>query len=715
MTSRWDRAFLRSKFGRRLFTLFVACALLPIVVLFLLSYRSVALEFEAQAGRRLQELVKSTEMGILARLNLLDVELQLAESAMPIGADTREGRLDEMRFKSIVLEAPPGRVEIIAGPGLRPPELTPEERAHLVSGRPLLQIRPASEGGFGYLLARQEADSLDQRPRVIWGEIESDYLWWGTPMDSTLPADAELIVLSSESPAPLLSTIDLTPSFHEALAKELAMRSIGDLQWQDSEGNRHRAVYRLANTRPVYGLAPLVVIAGEATDVSLLPFLTFKRNLVAIVLLSLWIILLLTIGQIRRHLDPLEKLRTGTQQISEGNLETRVHVDTDDEIAELADSFNAMAGKLETHFRTLTTTNELAQAVLSSLNTNSIIDTVLAQFHRLLDCDRVVVTLMEQEGQSVGHLFHRDAGDSETLGPVVRRLDERDLAMLHRGKGQLLTPAGSSVPSYFISEVATTGLSIVAFPIVLRGELVAIVAGDLRRPPDAGGQPDMNSLRQVADQVAVALANAKLVEDLDALSWGTLAALGRTIDVRSHWTMGHSERVTDLAQKVGKRMGLTERRLHSLLRGSLLHDIGKIGVPTEILDKDGSLTDEEMNRVRDHVRIGVQILRPVPALRDVLPVVAQHHEWFDGKGYPAGLAGAEICLEARILSVADCYDALRSHRPYRAALSHEAVLAYLAEQSGTQFDPEVVGILVSVVNEERSHPLQEELSTSVAI
>ncbi len=715
MASRWDRAFLLSKFGRRLFSLFVACALLPILVLFLLSYRSVSTELDAQAERRLQELAKSTVMGLLARLNLLDVELQLAESAMTIGPYTGETRADGLRFKSIVLSGEPGRFETISGRGFRPPELSPMDQAHLASGQPLLHIRLAPEGGYHFLLARQGFASVDHPSPVIWGDIEPDYLWWGTPMDSTLPAATELIVLSPQFERPLLTTFDLAPDLYEALKNKLDMRSLGDFQWQDSESVTYRAIYRLANTLPVYGLAPVTVVVGEARDASLLPFITFKRNLIGIVLLSLWIILLLTIGQIRRHLVPLEQLRKGTQQIAKGALETRVQVETEDELGELADSFNAMASKLETHFRTLTTTNQLAQAVLSSLDTNSIIDTVLAQFHVLLDSNRVVVALMEREGHGVGHLFHRDATDSETQGPVVRRLAEADLAILHREQDYLLTPAGSSVPSYYISDEATTELSILALPIVLQTELVAIVAGDLRRGSDDRDQLDTNALLQVADQVAVALANAQLVEDLDALSWGTLAALGRTIDVRSHWTMGHSERVTDLAQRVGKRMGLTERRLHSLLRGSLLHDIGKIGVPTEVLDKASSLSDEEMNRVREHVRIGVQILRPVPALRDVLPVVAQHHEWFDGTGYPAGLAGDEICLEARILSVADCYDALRSHRPYRAALSHEAVIAYLSEQSGAQFDPEVVGILISVVDRERSQLIQEEGFSSVAI
>ena len=188
------------------------------------------------------------------------------------------------------------------------------------------------------------------------------------------------------------------------------------------------------------------------------------------------------------------------------------------------------------------------------------------------------------------------------------------------------------------------------------------------------------------------------VEALEQLDLGTLTALARAIDAKSAWTAGHSERVTNLALKLGHTMGLPPKSLAIMHRGGLLHDIGKIGTPATILDKPGRLEPEEMQTMRDHVKIGVRILEPIPCFREALPIVAQHHEWFDGSGYLVGLAGDNISLHARILAVADCYDAMVSDRPYRKGLPRPQVLEILRQRSGTQFDPAVIEVFIRLTD-----------------
>jgi putative two-component system response regulator len=183
------------------------------------------------------------------------------------------------------------------------------------------------------------------------------------------------------------------------------------------------------------------------------------------------------------------------------------------------------------------------------------------------------------------------------------------------------------------------------------------------------------------------------VEALEQLDLGTLTALARAIDAKSTWTAGHSERVTNLALRIGHAIGLPAGELRIMHRGGLLHDIGKIGTPPAILDKPGKLEPEEIEIMRDHVTIGVRILEPIPCLREALPIVAQHHEWFDGSGYPAGLAGENISLHARIFAIADCYDAIVSDRPYRKGLPTRQALEIVKQNSGTQFDPMLVEVL----------------------
>ncbi len=200
-----------------------------------------------------------------------------------------------------------------------------------------------------------------------------------------------------------------------------------------------------------------------------------------------------------------------------------------------------------------------------------------------------------------------------------------------------------------------------------------------------------NGLREVLE------ANKRL----DRLNWGALTALARAIDAKSKWTAGHSERVTRLALGMGRVLGLAQEELENLHRAGLLHDIGKIGTPAELIDKSARLTNAEQQVVNEHPIIGERILEPIEAYAQVIPIVRQHHEWFNGHGYPDGLAGAAITVGARILAVADVYDALCSERPYRAAMDPDQVLQMIKERSGSHFDPAVVNAFFKVIENDR--------------
>ena len=188
---------------------------------------------------------------------------------------------------------------------------------------------------------------------------------------------------------------------------------------------------------------------------------------------------------------------------------------------------------------------------------------------------------------------------------------------------------------------------------------------------------------------------------LHALSVGTLEALARTIDAKSPWTAGHSTRVAEVALAVARAMHFDGPALERVRRGALLHDIGKIGISADILDSPAPLTDEQMRIVREHPALGARILEPLPHCGDILPMVLQHHERFDGGGYPAGLAGTGIALDARVLAVADVYDAITSDRPYRRGLPPRDAAVRISEGAGTQFDPDVVAAFTDAFRNRR--------------
>ncbi|MFQ5596233.1 MAG: GAF domain-containing protein, partial [Anaerolineae bacterium] len=189
----------------------------------------------------------------------------------------------------------------------------------------------------------------------------------------------------------------------------------------------------------------------------------------------------------------------------------------------------------------------------------------------------------------------------------------------------------------------------------------------------------------------------RLVAELENTYDATLTALSAALDARDHETEGHSRRVMQLAVTIARAMGLPESEIEALMRGALLHDIGKIGVPDRILSKPGSLTDEERAEMQRHNQIGYDMLRDIEFLAPTLPVVLCHHERWDGRGYPEGLRGVDIPLIVRIFAVADAYDAMTSNRPYRRAMSHAEAVAEIQREAGKQFDPQVVEVFLQVL------------------
>jgi len=186
------------------------------------------------------------------------------------------------------------------------------------------------------------------------------------------------------------------------------------------------------------------------------------------------------------------------------------------------------------------------------------------------------------------------------------------------------------------------------------------------------------------------LENKALVQSLEQGYLETIAALANSIDSKDSYTRGHSQRVGELSMAIGRELGLPAPELKRLLYGGILHDIGKIGAPERILLKQSRLSDEEMVVMRRHPEIGASIVGPVAFLAHVLPAVRNHHERWDGNGYPDRLKGEQIPMMARIVNAADTWDACTSTRPYQNAMPYEDAIAVVRKLSGTQCDPAVV-------------------------
>jgi putative nucleotidyltransferase with HDIG domain len=188
-------------------------------------------------------------------------------------------------------------------------------------------------------------------------------------------------------------------------------------------------------------------------------------------------------------------------------------------------------------------------------------------------------------------------------------------------------------------------------------------------------------------------------DEISKLNDGLLDTLAEVIDLNDPLVLGHSRRVTDFAAKIAKRMGLHARQVELVRKGSLLHDIGKLGIPQNILSKSTPLTPEELETIREHPGAGATLLEKSPHLRTLIPIIQQHHEFYNGEGYPGKLSSNQISVEARIVSGADAIEAMLSDRPYRKARSTSEVIKELQRCSNTQFDPLVVNAAIEMLKE----------------
>ena len=225
------------------------------------------------------------------------------------------------------------------------------------------------------------------------------------------------------------------------------------------------------------------------------------------------------------------------------------------------------------------------------------------------------------------------------------------------------------------------------------GCLVALVERD------DFGERELALLGGLAQQAKLAIANASSYEGLERTFVSTVEALANALEANDEYTSTHARWITDLSLRVGRELGLDERALKCLELGALLHDIGKIGIPSDVLSKPGRLTAAERTLVQTHPELGERIIAPIDRLQVVRPIVRHCHERWDGRGYPDGLAGEAIPLESRIIFVCDAYHAMTTDRPYRRALSHREAVRRLAEGAGSQFDPHVVEVALRVLEQ----------------
>ncbi|MCT4661368.1 MAG: HD domain-containing protein [Tissierellales bacterium] len=241
--------------------------------------------------------------------------------------------------------------------------------------------------------------------------------------------------------------------------------------------------------------------------------------------------------------------------------------------------------------------------------------------------------------------------------------------------------------------------AMVAVPVKSKGKILGVIQVINKKGGGFFDKRDEGFIIQTAYQVAIALENSQLYEGVKESYLDTIHVLASAIDAKDPYTQGHSKRVTEYSLRMAKYMKFDDDKIEQLEYMAVLHDVGKIGIKDAILNKEAPLDNEEYGIMKTHVTIGAAMLEKVKTLREVAGGAKYHHERYDGRGYMAGLSGDEIPLEARMIAIADAYDAMTTDRPYRKGLSHEIAMEEIQKNSGTQFDPELVEVFKQVMKQ----------------
>jgi PAS domain S-box-containing protein len=340
--------------------------------------------------------------------------------------------------------------------------------------------------------------------------------------------------------------------------------------------------------------------------------------------------------------------------------------------------------------------------ITSSLDLNVILNVILDLVIDHLQIDAAAVLLRRPYTQILEYAVVRGLR-KEALPQTELHIGEgcaghaaflRRILRLPRADGVdapwLQPPLGAEFPTYY------------GVPLIIKGQVEGVLELFHRAPqePDAEW---LHFLETIARQAAVAVEHATLFQSLQRSNVEltraydtTLEGWARALELRDKETEGHSQRVTQMTVRLARRMGVDEAELVHVRRGTLLHDIGKMGIPDSILLKPGPLTDDEWATMRQHPVFAYELLAPVAYLRPALDIPYCHHEKWDGSGYPRNLKGEQIPLAARIFAVVDVWDALCSDRPYRKAWSEEQVRAHIRSLAGTHFDPQIVEAFLSL-------------------
>ena len=392
-------------------------------------------------------------------------------------------------------------------------------------------------------------------------------------------------------------------------------------------------------------------------------------------------------------------------------------------IADLAAELEDKNSNLEHAIDRLSTIHKIGLAINSTTDIDRLFNLVVRSTASTLDAQIGYIILYDEDLQTLN--VTNLIGNGKLIAPqkALKIKDTSVSSWVIKNRQPLLITDINQTPEFDrFSELGYERKTLICAPLMVMDEIIGTISVVNKNDNSQFYAYELEMLTTIAAQAAIAIKNATMYDEQQQTYLNTIQALVTAIEASDGYTKGHSERVTRYSVEIGRRFNLASDRLQILERAAILHDIGKIGIDLSLLHKEGRLSAHDVNELQLHPEIGMKILEPIAFLKDVRTCIGQHHERYDGMGYPNHIKHFDQLLESRIIGVADAFDAMTSDRPYRKALSLEVAVAELAENSGTQFDPAIVEVFISILEEgtffasrfERSTPVSHSLTASCA-
>jgi len=342
--------------------------------------------------------------------------------------------------------------------------------------------------------------------------------------------------------------------------------------------------------------------------------------------------------------------------------------------------------------------NQFSKELATASDLGNLLNQILEELRLMIDATNGSLLLREADEHLL--VIAATGPDRDKVIGLRNRIDENRISSHTLRTGNVLLIEDLDAAGSFsgaAESMRSDCATLISVPVMAQGRVVGVMNFGATKARAPFTQEECDVAATLGRQIGMALDNARLYKEIKS-SYNeltrsyllTVKALTKAIDAKDHYTYGHSRRVSGFTRAIAGCLGFSGAELEKLEWACTLHDVGKIGIGEAILNKPGRLTDEEFEIIRTHPEKGVEIIEDIPFLGNIRDIILHHHERFDGRGYPAGLCGEKIPVEARIIAVADTFDAMTSDRPYRHGLDRKAAFDEIVRCSGSQFDPWVV-------------------------